>query len=314
MTALRRLDADAVTAALSPAAAVDAIAGALTGGFDPARDIARTIAETSQGQFLLMPAEVGDAAGVKVATVAPANPAVGLPRIQASYLFFDARTLTLRATLDGTALTTLRTPAVSVAAIRPALERFDGPLRVAVFGAGPQGIGHVQTLAAIAPGPLAGTTFIVRHPDKAVLEARELGEVVDAGSPEARQALSGAQVVVCATSARTPLFDADAVASNAVVIAVGSHEPDARELPGALLARSTVIVEDRGTAVREAGDIVLALGDGVITEDDLIPMRDAVTGVAAIPADRPVVFKSVGMSWQDLVVADAVLRAADRRA
>jgi ornithine cyclodeaminase len=76
--------------------------------------------------------------GIKVATVAPGNPARDLPRVQASYLLFDADSLRLVAVLDGTALTTLRTPAVSVAAVRPRLLAARGPLRLAVFGAGPK--------------------------------------------------------------------------------------------------------------------------------------------------------------------------------
>lgn len=309
MTQSRHLDAETITAALSPAAAVDAISRALWKGYDPAGDIARTSTHTRQGHFLLMPSEVGDVAGVKVATVAPDNPSLGLPRIQASYLLFDARTLTLRATFDGTALTALRTPAVSIAAIRPLLGRFDGPLRVVVFGSGPQAVGHVHTLAAVIPEPLASVTFLLRTPESAPRHVHELGEVVRIGSVDADAALARAQVVICATSARTPLFPAEAIPLDAVVVAVGSHEPDARELPSALLASSTVIVEDLETALREAGDVVLAVSEGTLSRKKLISMREVIAGAAPVAAGQPVVFKSVGMSWQDLVVADAALRS-----
>lgn len=140
---MRFLAADAV-AALGPAGAVRAITDALRGGLDPAHDPPRAAVDLSRGQFLLMPSETANAAGVKVATVAPGNPSRGLPRIQATYLLFDRETLALQAVLDGTALTTLRTPAVSVAAVLPVLP--DRPLRVAVVGAGPQAVGHVRTL------------------------------------------------------------------------------------------------------------------------------------------------------------------------
>jgi ornithine cyclodeaminase len=119
--------------------------------------------------------------------------------------------------------------------------------------------------------------------------------------------------VVCATSARAPLFDSTVLRPDVVVIAVGSHEPDARELDGALLGRATVVVEDVDTALREAGDVVLAIGERQLGAADLVPMRDVVTGAVAVPTDRPLVFKSVGMSWEDLVVAEAVTRC-DRRA
>ncbi|BBE24587.1 ornithine cyclodeaminase (plasmid) [Arthrobacter sp. MN05-02] len=308
MTTLRYLDENAVTAALAPAAAVDAITAALTHGYDPAADTARTSAATRKGHFLLMPSEVGDHVGVKVATVAPDNPAIGQPRIQAVYLAFNAATLTLQALLDGTALTTLRTPAVSIAAIRPALQRFTRALRVVVFGAGPQAIGHVRTLAAVTKEPLASVTFIVRTPATATA-AHPYGQVVRADTPAANTALSSAHVVICATSARTPLFPADAISAQTIVIAVGSHQPDARELDSALLAKATVIVEDIDTALREAGDIILAHAEGALHVENLIPMKGVIDHSTTIPEDRPVVFKSVGMSWQDLVIATAVLES-----
>ena len=68
-----------------------------------------------------------------------------------------------------------------------------------------------------------------------------------------------------------------------------------------------MVVEDVATALREAGDVVLAIAEGTLDADDLVPVRDVLTGAVAVPADRPLVFKSVGMSWQDLVVAAAVV-------
>ena len=297
---MRFLDADAV-AALGPAAAVEAITDALRGGLDPAADPARVSVELTKGQFLLMPSQSSAAAGVKVVTVAPDNPAHGLPRIQAAYLLFDAATLALRAILDGAALTTLRTPAVSVAAVLDRLP--DRALRVAVLGAGPQATGHVSTLAAVRP--FERVTYLVRDPSRTRLDAVVLG------GPAADEALRSADVVVCATSARSPVFDSSLLRDDVVVIAVGSHEPDARELDAPLLGRATVVVEDVATALREAGDVVLAIADGALGAADLVPLRDVVTGAATMPSDRPELFKSVGMSWQELVVATAVLRHSE---
>ena len=293
---MRFLDADAV-AALGPAAAVQAITDALRSGLDPAADPARVGVGLTSGQFLLMPSETLTATGVKVTTVAPDNPTRGLPRIQAVYLLFDRDTLSLLAILDGTALTTLRTPAVSVAAVLGRLP--DRPLRVAVIGAGPQATGHVSTLAAVRP--LHEVTYLVRDPSRTSLEAVALG------SAQGEDSLRSADVVVCATSARSPLFDSRLLRNDVVVVAVGSHEPDARELDAALLGHASVLVEDDATALREAGDVVMAIADGVLVPGDLLPMRLVVTGEVEVPTDRPLVFKSVGMPWQDLVVAEAVL-------
>jgi len=292
---VRFLDSGAV-AALGPAAAVEAITEALLSGMDPANDPPRVSVGLAQGEFLLMPSQTPAGAGVKVVTIAPANPGRGLPRIQAIYLLFDQETLALRAAIDGTALTTLRTPAVSVAAVLKRLPL--RPLRVAVIGAGPQATGHVATLATVRS--LESVTYLVRDPTRTRLAAVRLG------SPPADQALRIAHVVVCATSARSPIFDSALLRNDAVVIAVGSHEPDARELDAPLLGRATVVVEDIPTALREAGDVVLAIAEGALTPHDLVPMRHVLTGAITVPANRPLVFKSVGMAWQDLAIAAAV--------
>ena len=184
---MRFFDADAV-AALGYGAAIEAVLAALREGFDPASDPPRAAVDLSHGQFLLMPSEAGGAAGVKVVTVAPDNPASGLPRIQAAYLLFDAATLEPGAVFDGTALTTLRTPAVSVAAVLPRLP--DRALRIAVVGAGPQAVGHIAALAAVRS--LASVTYLVRDPARTTLAAIELGSV------HAEHALRTADVVVCA--------------------------------------------------------------------------------------------------------------------
>lgn len=311
MTAPLVLDADAVRAACGPAAAVEAITAALNAGLDPAADLPRQAVSLPSGQFLLMPsqgARGGAHVGIKVVTVAPENPARGLPRIQAVYLLFDAESLSPVAVLDGTALTTLRTPAVSVAAVAPRLKAGSGSVALAVVGTGPQAHGHVATLAAVLGSyrPLGPVTHLVREPARAT--PAEGAAVVRLGGPRAREVLRAADVVVCATAARSPLFDAELIADSAVVIAVGSHEPDARELPGALCARATVVVEDVATALREAGDVCLALDEGALQREQLLPMQEVVTGRARPDPGRPLVFKSVGMSWQDLVVAEAVLR------
>lgn len=299
------LDGAAVAAALAPAAAVQAITAALQGDVDPAQGAPRSAMALRAGELLLMPAESDRYLGVKLATVAPGNPARGLPRISGVYVLFDAATLSPVAALDGVGLTTLRTPAVSVAAVRPWLDRCEHPLRLVVFGAGPQGRAHARTVAAVHA--VASTDFVVREPGRVCppgfpTETR----VLAAGDPEASSVLRQADVVVCATTARTPLFDSDLLDSAVVAIAVGSHEPDAREVDAALCRRATVVVEDVTTARRECGDVVMAEAEGALDARRLVPMRDVALGRAR-PGTGPVLFKGSGMSWEDLVVAEAVL-------
>jgi ornithine cyclodeaminase len=299
------LDADTVAATVSWGQAVDALERALLGGLDPARALNRSIVEVTYGQLLLMPAESGTAVGLKLGTVAPDNPARELPRIQALYVLVDRETLTPVALLDGTALTTLRTPAVSAVAVRhlaPADAR-----HLLVFGSGPQAWGHVHALRAVRP--VQQVTVVGRDRGRAEqLVARLDTEGLDARVGDGTE-VSEADLVVCATTATSPLFDGTAVKPGACVVAVGSHEPDRREVDSALLGRAAqgggVVVETRDVALREAGDVVLALGEGALSADQLVELGDV---VRREPGAGPSFFKSVGMGWEDLVVAEAVLQ------
>jgi ornithine cyclodeaminase len=303
----RYLDAATVAASLPPASAVEAITTALRAGLDPADDIARTVVPAGRGQLLIMPAQTSRHVGVKLVTVAPENPARGLPRISGTYVVFDAETLRPSHLLDGVALTNLRTPAVSVAAIRPWLDRIDRSLRVVAFGAGPQAIGHVQTVSAVHP--VATVALVVRRPERVRLPANmDSARVFTAGDTEVTKILQQADLVVCATTAQAPLFDSRLLGDRTIVVAIGSHEPDAREVDSAFCGRATVIVEERQNALRECGDIVLAIAEGGLRPVDLIPIREVAIGERR-PNDEPVLFKGSGMSWEDLVITEAVLEA-----
>jgi ornithine cyclodeaminase len=124
---------------------------------------------------------------------------------------------------------------------------------------------------------------------------------------ELEDAVRAAQVVMCATSSSTPVIDDAWVADGTCVVAVGSHEPGSRELDSALMGRSVVVVEDVSTAVREAGEVVQAIGEGALEATDLHTLSGLVAGKVRRSIGRPHVFKSVGMSWEDLVVAEGAL-------
>ncbi|MFD7102318.1 ornithine cyclodeaminase family protein [Streptomyces celluloflavus] len=292
--------------ALGPAGAVAAVRQALARGLDPDGDVPRVVIPLAHGQGLLMPSESGGWFGVKIATVAPGNAARGLRRINATYLLHDSATLTPVALLDGVALTTLRTPAVSVAACLDRLYGLadaGGGLRLVVFGAGPQGEGHVATVRAHVP--VADVTAVTRRGGPVPGWA---DRHTSADGAETAALVRRADVVVTATSAREPVVDGRLVRDGAVVLAVGSHEPTAREIDSALMGRATVLVESRETALREAGDVVMAMREGSLAPGSLVTMADLIGSRAVAPADRPLVVKTCGMAWQDLVVAVAAYR------
>jgi ornithine cyclodeaminase len=96
-------------------------------------------------------------------------------------------------------------------------------------------------------------------------------------------------------------------------VAIGSHEPDAREVDERLAARATVVVESRASALREAGDVIQAIEAGALAADALVPLAALVRRDARPAPGRPRLFKSTGMAWEDLVVAAAVHARAGRR-
>lgn len=301
------ISADDIFARVGFGAAARALQAAVRAGLDPADDFSRSVLPLDRGQLLLMPSRSAEFVGVKVATVAPSNPQAGRSRIQGIYLLLDAATLTPVALLDGIALTTLRTPAVS-AAIADLLAPAEVE-HLVVFGSGPQAEGHVEAMRAIRQ--VGRVTVVGRHPGRAEALAervRAAGLPARTGTPDA---VRDAQLIVCATTSRVPLFDGSLVLQDSCTVAVGSHEPDAREVSSALIGRAQVVVEDRQVALREGGDVLIPLREGVIEAGSLVPMRDILTGTVAVDHRRPRVFTSSGMSWQDLVVAAAVFRPQD---
>ncbi|WP_234344115.1 ornithine cyclodeaminase family protein [Streptomyces sp. WM6372] len=306
-----QFDAAETAALLTPAAAADALADVLRSGLDPESCPQRSaLPVPGGGELLLMPAAAGAYAGVKIAGVAPGNPAVGLPRITGSYLLLDGPTLRPLALFDGAALTALRTPAVSALALRY-LAPAGRALRLVLFGAGPQAYGHLEAVRGVRE--VAQAVVVGRDPgaaERLAAHARALGVPARTGTPSD---VADADLVLCCTTAREPLFDGRLVAPGATVVAVGSHEPDARETDTALVRRAAVYVESRAAALREAGDLLVPEAEGAIgpghingTLADLVAGRMPAAGEPGCPQ----LFKSVGMAWEDLAVAVAMHRAA----
>lgn len=289
----------------------DVLKHALLSGLDPSIDPPRVNLDTRAGQLLLMPSELGEHVGVKVVGLAPGNSERGLALVQGVYVLVDASTLATIALLDGPGVTSLRTPAVSVLAARY-LAPSDARTLV-VFGAGTQARQHIFALSATLP--LREVIVVGRDYERtAALVADVRANGIDA-SMGGVDAAARADIIVCATTSVVPLFDGTTVDPRCLVIAVGAYEANAREIDSALMGAAQVVVEDRQVALREAGDVVLAIVDGALAADTLVGLADVVRGQITVDRNRPRVFKSVGMSWQDLVTASEVYRrclVADR--
>lgn len=295
------IDAAQVEAALTPKQAVAALREFLKQGFDPSTDLPRTGGKVTNGDFLLMPSNSPTAFGIKLIAIPGEDADPSIPSVNGIYVLFDGSTMQPTATIDGIALTNLRTPAVSLAAVSHLITESSAPLNVVIVGAGAQGRSHAKTVESVCEGVRdTNITFVSRtQPD-------DLNNWFEAGSEGAANVVKNAELILTTTTSTQPVINNKDVRDDAIIVAVGSHTPDARELPGELMARAQVIMEEEGAAFREAGDIVLAVDEGSLDKDSILTFTEVVRGNAQLNRESPVVFKFTGMPWEDLVLAEAI--------
>ena len=168
--------------------------------------------------------------------------------VQGVYVLFDRETLAPAALLDGIGLTDVRTSAVSALAVRHLAA--PTPRRLVVFGTGPQARAHVRALRATAPLEHVALVGRDRGPDGGARARarRGAGDRGRRGGGRRRSAAARPRASRCSTATPCP--------TEATVVAIGSHEPGAREVDERLVARATVVVESRASALREAGDVI----------------------------------------------------------
>jgi ornithine cyclodeaminase/alanine dehydrogenase-like protein (mu-crystallin family) len=302
----RVIGAEELRARLPMAAAVDALEDAFR-TLDPTDGPLRTHVETPHGSLLLMPAFGEAGVGVKLVSLTPANPGRGLPFIHASYVLFDAETQAPQSVLDGSALTALRTAAVSGLATH-LLSRQDAQ-RLVIFGAGVQARSHLEAMCAVRP--VADVVVVSRSRGAAeALREEGLGRGLAArlGEPEA---VREADLVCTCTTAEEPLFDGSWLPAGVHVNAVGSFRPEMRELDTEAVRRARVVVETRKVALAEAGELLIPIREGVIGVGHIVAdLAETVRGAEVRRSpDEVTLFKSVGMAFEDLVVARAVVDA-----
>lgn len=311
--------ADEVRELLSFETAIKALEVALRDGLSPESDGPRLFADAPNGEFLLMPAQSGTFSGVKALTIAPENPERGLEKIQGLYLLYSSDTLAPIAVMEGSCLTAIRTPSVTLTAVRhlarlaPAGAELGTDPRILVFGAGTQAIEHIR--AALVDFPDATFEVIGRRPERVAAMIAELGaRAATAGvsvvAPADHDgAVSAADIIILTTTSTSPVFDGSLVGANAIVAATGTHGLDAREVDDALVRRADVVVEGRGSARRENGNLATTYDDAAWESAPPANLQDLVLGNFTRTSDRPAFYTGVGMSWEDLVCASAVYTA-----
>ena len=266
----------------------------------------------ADGLFGLMPAHRGGGAPVfslKEIVVIPANSARGLDPHQGAVLLHDGETGVLRAVLNASAVTEIRTAAVSAVATKLLARR--SARRVAILGAGVQARSHAHAMRTVVDDP--DVRIWSRIPEHAEALALESHAVACATVEEA---LDGAEIVCACTAAREPVIRHAWLQPGAHVNAVGSSIPTARELDGDTVAASSLFVDRRESALNEAGDYLLAVEEQGIGPDHILAELGEVL-VGAHPGrqrdDELTVFKSLGLAVEDLAAAALCVERAEER-
>ncbi len=252
---------------------------------------------------------------VKTVGVFPGNAGRGLDTHQGSVVVFDGETGELRALLSASAITAIRTAAVSGVATRALAREDAGDL--ALVGSGVQARTHLQAMAAVRP--LRRVRVASRRPERARAFATETGAPCPI-EPVAtvEEAVRGADLVVTVTSAAAPVVRREWIGAGAHLNVVGASLPDRREVDGPTLAAARVFVDRRESAESEAGDYLLAVREGAIPASGHIraELGEVLTGAepGRTSRDEITLFKSLGLAVEDLWAADYVCRkAAEQR-
>lgn len=304
------LDGNRVRASLPMPELIAAVAGALS---DTRATAERSLVRGEHQDWLLMPAPL-DGEGLLCKLVRWRHGADdGSPTVAGVVVVLDERGA-LRAVVDGAALTAARTAAIA-ASVADRLARAGAGV-LALFGTGALAEPHIEAMHAVRP--LSEIRVVGRSPERTdafVARMREAGWPIAAH--DRSSALRGADLVVTVTTAPEPVFDDRDLEAGAHISAMGAHQPDQREIPGATVARAKLVVERRAGALADAGDIVLARAEGLIGDGHIVADLTEGVDLATLRAGDPeavTMFKSIGQAALDVAAVQLLLARAARPA
>lgn len=261
----------------------------------------------AEATLLLMPAWTpGGYIGIKMVTVFPSNGEKGLPAIMGQYLLLSGETGEVLAMIDGQTLTARRTAAASaLAASYLAREDAQKMLMVGTGALAPQLIrAHLAVRPSLTEIAVWGRDRMKSQALAEKLAAETGRNVAAAGDLEA--AAREADIISCATLSKQPLVQGAWLKPGAHLDLVGAYTPEMRESDDAAVRRTRVFVDTREGALKEAGDIVLAVKSGALTPESIQgDLYDLTRGASKgrETAEEITFFKSVGTALEDLAAA-----------
>lgn len=310
------LSADDVRAALPMRDAIDAMRdafGQLSAGTAEVPVRTSVSVPARDAVTLVMPGrcDVPYGLGGKLVSVFPHNVHAGLPVVNAVVVLLDPETGQVAALLEGGALTAIRTGAASGLATE-LLARPDAR-RVAIIGAGVQARTQLEAVCCVRQIESVAVYALLGGEEFAE-EMAGRGDVPDAirVAGSAREAVQGADIVCTATSSFEPVLKADDVAPGTHINAIGAFTSEMREIDPTLFAEARVIVDQREASLAEAGEVIAAVRQGLLSEADLVELGEVVNGVAEgrEADDQITLFKSVGVAVQDLCAGAKAVEGA----
>lgn len=266
------------------------------------------------GVNLFMPGYVEDldGAGIKIVSVFPDNAKKGIPSVPATMILLDAQTGQVKCILDGTYLTQLRTGAASGAAT-DILARKDSKIG-ALFGTGGQA--EKQLEAMLCARKLEKINVFDINKDRAIEFAEKMNlkfkryntNIIAAQSSD--EAIKDADIITLVTTATKPVFDGRLVKKGAHINGVGSYTPDMQEIDEFIIENANKIFADSKDAVlAESGDFIIPIEKKIITDDKITGEIGLVISgdIKGRESDEEItIFKSVGISVQDIVTANQI--------
>ena len=255
--------------------------------------------------FATMPGGLENALGAKVITVFPGNEHTALDSHQGAVLYFDPQTGELKAVMDASQITGIRTAAVSGIATELLAQKNADDL--AILGSGVQAMTHLD--AMLIARPIKRVRVWSRTPTRLrefATRAEERFRITIECARSAREAVEGASIVCTTTASREPVLCGEWLAPGAHVNAVGASIPTARELDTAAVVRARLYVDRRESALAEAGDFLIPRMEGAITDAHIVGELGAVI-LGSVPgrgtSDEITLFKSLGIAVEDVASA-----------
>ena len=264
------------------------------------------------GSISLMPSYLEETGvlATKIISIYPRNPERGLPTTVAWIVVNDPETGMIEALLDGTYLTAVRTGAVTGVAARYLAPK-DSRV-AAIIGCGAQGKTQAWAVAEICDLETIRLFDISRDRMRRFADEMSPKLGVDiTPSDSGEEAVRDADIIITATTSKTPVVRRKWLGDRVHVSAIGSFYPDHRELDTDIIRESKLVVDSREAVMEEAGDILIPMDEGAITEDHIYAeLGDLVLGrkEGRTDDDGLTVFKSVGLAIQDSSVASLVLK------